>query len=65
MNVAFGSQDGDATVHDPVAGDWPSIGALIARANGSAAVEYADLLRKLNRNQAAVTPSQASACGPY
>ena len=65
LNVAFGAQDGDATVHDPVAGDWPSIGALIARANGAAAVEYADLLRKLNRNQAAVTPSQASACGPY
>jgi len=63
LNVAFGSQDGDATVHDPVVGDWPSIRALIGRADGSPA--YVDLLRRLNGNKLLATPSNASACGPY
>jgi hypothetical protein len=63
LNVAFGSQDGDVTVHDPVVGDWPSIRALIARADGSPA--YVDLLRRLNGNKLLATPSNASACGPY
>ena len=60
LNVAFGHQDGDATVHDPAVGDWPSIRTLIARARNSPA--YFELLRKLNAGQLAVTPSLPSAC---
>jgi len=63
LNVAFGSQDGDVTVHDPVAGDWPSVRTLLARVNGSPA--YLELLRKLNANKLPVTPSQPADCGPY
>jgi hypothetical protein len=68
LNVAFGSQDGDATVHDPVLGDWPSIRVLIARVNGlggAAALPYLDVLLKLNGNKLLVTPSKAAGCGAY
>jgi hypothetical protein len=41
--MAFGSQDGDATVHDPVAGDWPSVRALVARGEAGA---YEDILEQ-------------------
>jgi hypothetical protein len=63
LNVAFGSQDGDATVHDPVAGDWPTVRALIARVNGAPA--YGALLRSLNTNKVLVTPSDPAVCRAY
>jgi hypothetical protein len=63
LNVAFGSQDGDATVHDPVAGDWPTVRALIARVNGAPA--YGELLRSLNTNKVMVTPSDPAVCRAY
>jgi hypothetical protein len=58
--VAFGTQDGDATMNDPVVGDWPTIRALMARVNGSAA--YADLPGRLNSNNLEITPLNSSAC---
>ena len=61
LNVAFGGQDGDVTVHDPVAGDWPSIRTVIARVNGSAS--YLELLQELNANKLPVTPSKSADCG--
>jgi hypothetical protein len=68
LNVAFGSQDGNATVHDPVVGDWPAIRVLIARVSGAArdaGVAYQDVLEKLNGNREPVTPSNPAGCGPY
>ena len=69
LNVAFGSQDGKATVHDPVAGDWVSVEALITRVSGlmathsdSSAGAYKSLLEQLNRNTAIVTPSNPASC---
>lgn len=66
LNVAFGSQDGDATVKDPVVGDWPSVRALIARVSGLSGAQagpYLDVLEKLNTNKAMVTPSKPERCG--
>jgi hypothetical protein len=68
LNVAFGSQDGNATVQDTIAGDWPSVNILIARVsalNGSAAAAYKGLLEKLNGNQLTVTPSSPAGCGAF
>ncbi len=68
LNVAFGSQDGNVTVQDTIAGDWVSVDTLIARVSGlggSAAVGYKSLLEKLNGNAAAVTPTSAAACGAF
>jgi hypothetical protein len=69
LNVAFGSQDGKATVHDPVAGDWVSVDALVKRVSGliaahsdSSAAAYKSLLEQLNRNTAIVTPSNPASC---
>jgi hypothetical protein len=66
LSVAFGNQDGSATVHDTIAGDWPSVNALIARVSGlsgNAAAVYKGLLEKLNANVVAVTPASAAGCG--
>ena len=63
LNVAFGAQDGDATVHDSIVGDWPAIRTLLTRANGSP--EYGELLQELNANKLPVTPSKSADCGPY
>jgi hypothetical protein len=68
LNVAFGSQDGNATVHDPVAGDWPSVRVLIERANGQsggAAAAYLNVFERLNANREPVTPSKPAGCGGY
>jgi hypothetical protein len=79
LNVISGSQDGTATVQDPVAGDWPAINALIRRvsafleANPDASVQsssrsvaekYKNLLESLNNNTAKITPSNPARCGP-
>jgi hypothetical protein len=67
LNVAYGSQDGSATVQDPVVRDWLAIEALLQRvsdriAQRSEAEAYKTLLEKLNNNAATVTPSKPSAC---
>jgi hypothetical protein len=76
FNVAYGRQDGNATVNDPVAGDWPTISALTARVSShiasqtddgadawrAGAEKYRALLERLNANTALVTPSSPSAC---
>ena len=68
LNVAYASQDPNATVHDPIVNDWVSIKNLIKRVsalNGPAADAYKGLLEKLNGNAAPVTPSNPTACGSY
>jgi hypothetical protein len=77
LSVAFGSQDGDATIHDPIAGDWPTINTLIKRVSAfiaahpntsapssdrSNAEAYKTLLDKLNSNAATVTPPTPARC---
>jgi hypothetical protein len=77
LNLAYAEQDGSATLHDPVEGDWPTIGALIARvsdqvaagpdatedsAAGSVLLLYEELLEALNANLAPVTPSSPERC---
>jgi hypothetical protein len=61
LNVSFGLQDENATIHDPNAGDWPTVGSLVQRA-GKAAGNYREVLESLNHNSAVVTPSAPSAC---
>ncbi|MSR06850.1 MAG: hypothetical protein EXR93_07285 [Gemmatimonadetes bacterium] len=77
LNVAFGKQDGTATVEDPVAGDWPTISTLVTRvstfvsshtdtsapgADRSTAEVYEGLLGRLNNNTTKVTPSIPASC---
>lgn len=76
LNVALGSQDGNVTVSDPIAGDWPTIHTVIQRVSNfiaahsntplgsdrGNAMRYEALLRSLNRNIAQVTPSNPSSC---
>jgi len=63
LNVAAGTQDGNATMHDPVWGDWTPVKTLIARAAApNAPAAYLDVLQKLNANKLIVTPSNPSAC---
>jgi hypothetical protein len=77
LNVAFGSQDGKATIHDPIVGDWPTISAFIGRISAaianhpntpasnpeqSNAETYKNLLEKLNNNSVTVTPSSPAGC---
>jgi hypothetical protein len=62
LNLRDGKVDGDATVRDPVAGDWTAIRELAARAKSVAA--YRPLLEQLNRNQADITPSTPAKCRP-
>jgi hypothetical protein len=75
MNTAFGQQDGQAAVEDPVVGDWVVLSGLTARVSAAIAVSadartvsdavraYTGLLRQLSRNQATVTPSSPAGCG--
>jgi hypothetical protein len=68
LSVAYGSEDGNAFVHDQIAGDWPTINTLIARVsalNGAAAAAYGNLLEKLNGNALTVTPSKLEDCGTF
>jgi hypothetical protein len=71
LNTAFRTQDARARVHDPVAGDWPTIAALITRVNealaspsatGDSALPYTTLLQSVNENRARVTPATPSRC---
>jgi len=79
LNVAFGSQAGDATVQDPIGGDWPSIVTLMVRVSTvirenpsvssgglgeDEAHAYTALLASLNANTAAVTPADPADCPP-
>jgi hypothetical protein len=70
LNVAYGTQDGNATIQDPVVGDWASVRTLIARASAAIAghadtvATYVTLLQALNENTAMVTPSNPAKCGP-
>jgi hypothetical protein len=73
LNVHFGSQDGNATVQDPVAGDWPTVDSLLERdsqwvsahpTGSSEGAKYEKLLEKLNQNTAVITPSKPDACKP-
>jgi hypothetical protein len=55
LNVAFGTQDGNATVEDPVLGDRPAVRTLIDRAAAlTDPGKYAPVLRRLNENAAMV-----------
>lgn len=64
LNVAFGKQDGMATVQDPARGDWPTINALLDRAAAEGAADkYAAVIEKINSNSAMVTPSNPASCG--
>jgi hypothetical protein len=68
LNAAFGAQDGKATVHDPVANDWPTITALVARVSAlkpAGAEAYRSLLEKLNANTQPVTPSSPAGCSGF
>jgi hypothetical protein len=62
LNLREGKVDGDATVRDPIAGDWAAIRELAVRAKSAAA--YRPLLEQLNRNQADITPSTPTKCRP-
>ncbi|MGH7505496.1 MAG: hypothetical protein ACRELX_07580, partial [Longimicrobiales bacterium] len=77
LNVAYGQQDGNVTVHDPVSDDWPTVSALLGRisdfieehATTTAAdparvdaASYASLLDALNGNIAQITPVTPARC---
>ena len=78
LNIAYGRQAGEATVHEPVRDDWPTIIALTDRvsallresteAGAAPATTTADahttLLREINRNNAMVTPADPGRCPP-
>jgi len=79
LNVAYGNQHAEATVLDPIVGDWVSIGTLLARVNGligefseatnaspgrSGAEAYRALLDGLNANTATITPPSPAMCPP-
>jgi len=61
LNVKLGKLDGEATVHDPLVGDWVTLRELIARAGANGAA-YQVLLEQLNGNRATVTPSSPANC---
>ena len=68
LNIAYGSEDGNATVPDPVVHDWLTLNGLVTRIaalQGSAADAYRSLLEELNANAQPVTPSSPGACGAY
>jgi hypothetical protein len=68
LNIAYGSEDGKATVQDPVNHDWPTLDTLVARIAAlptPAAVPYKGLLEKLNGNKEPISPSDPKACGKY
>jgi hypothetical protein len=77
LNVAYGRQDANVTVRDPVANDWPTVGALLTRAGAlvqanargaaadttlAGAAAYGAVLAALNGNTASVTPTTPAAC---
>ncbi len=77
LNIAFGRQVGNATVPDPVGGDWPTITKLISRVSASLAKapdvspqnntrndaeKYHSLLAQLNTNLGLVTPASPADC---
>jgi hypothetical protein len=73
LNVAYGTQDGNAAVHDPVTRDWAPVTTLLGRVSTAIAAQasapaavatYASLLRSLNTNNATVTPSSTTRCPP-
>lgn len=79
LNVTWGRQSGDATVHDPVRDDWPTISSIVDRVSGMVAgrlngrtsaadsadaVTYASLLADLNGNRADITPPTPESCPP-
>jgi hypothetical protein len=66
LNIAYGSEDGNATVKDPVANDWPTLNDLVTRvsaAQGPSADPYKSILERLNANNEPITPSTPEACG--
>ncbi|HEX3880167.1 MAG TPA: hypothetical protein VHW24_24465, partial [Bryobacteraceae bacterium] len=66
LNIAYGSEDGDATVKDPTRNDWISLNDLVARVaslQGSEQDAYAKLLERVNSNSEQVTPSNPQVCG--
>ena len=66
LNIAYGSEDGNATVKDPVANDWPTLNELVTRVSavqGARVDAYKPVLEKLNANTELVTPSTPAACG--
>lgn len=77
LNVAYGRQDANVTVRDPVVNDWPTVGALLGRAGArvqarlrdaateapeSEATAYGAALAALNANTANVTPVTPAGC---
>jgi hypothetical protein len=68
LNIAYGGEDGQATVQDPVVHDWPTLSMLVTRIaalTGPVADPYKSLLEKLNGNKEPITPSDPKACGTY
>ena len=68
LNVAFGAQDGNAMIHDPIVGDWAPVNTIIDRVSVRIAArsdpeKYKTVLQQLNSNTAMVTPSSAANCG--
>jgi len=72
-------QDGKATVHDPMVGDWPAINTLVSRVSAHIAAhpdtsassssrndaeKYKILLEGLNNNTIPVAPSNPAGCPP-
>jgi len=65
LNVAFGSQDAQATVRDAIAGDWVTVESLLKRVKvlpPDRRAAYQTLFENLNRNDLMVTPSSPAEC---
>jgi hypothetical protein len=77
LNVVYGTQNGAASVSDPVSGEWVSINTLLTRvstaiaanpnpaagtAAGAQLERYRSVLEQLNRNTATVTPATPAGC---
>jgi hypothetical protein len=55
FNLAYGTQDGNVIVEDPVVGDRPTVRTLIDRAAAATdPAQYAPILHRLNANAAMV-----------
>ncbi len=68
LNVDFGGQDGNATLHDPIVGDWAPVNTIVERVSALIAArsdseKYKTVLQQLNNNTAMVTPSSPASCG--
>ncbi len=70
LTIVYLGQSGEATMIDPVTGDWPSLNVLINRASTAISEKHSEheqkylaVFERLNGNRAQITPSDPAGCG--